>query len=73
MAKPIGTPISAAMMAATVDRLSVLISGRQDWLNRSRKLFRLRFDCITGPRNSMKEITMMAKNGTSAISTTPQE
>ena len=73
MAKPMGTPITAAMMAAAVDSISVLVSGRQDWLNRSRKLSRLRLDCITGPRNSMKEITMMAKNGTSAISTTPHE
>src|SRR5215831_7513490 len=29
-AKPIGTPIIAAVMAAAVDRVSVLISGRAD-------------------------------------------
>src|SRR5260221_5863995 len=30
MAKPIGTPITAAAMAAAVDKASVLISGRDD-------------------------------------------
>src|SRR5947207_15694568 len=30
MAKPMGTPITAAMIAAAVDKVSVLISGRQD-------------------------------------------
>ncbi len=60
-------------MAASVANISVLSSGRVERSNRAVKLAVLKLGWSTGPRNSMKDSTTMAKNGTRASSTTAQQ
>ena len=60
-------------IAASVANISVFSSGRVERSNSAVKLAVLKLGWSTGPRNSMNDRTTMAKNGTSASSTTDQQ